>query len=158
MSSMSETVRAIGPETQPHALTAVCEAPVLAGRELIRQLAFAYITGNGDAHAKNFSVVQDVSGERRVSPVYDVPCSHVYGDTTMALSIGGRAGAAFSSDDFVRLGQTLGVPQRATRRALAELAERADRWLEDLDQLPFDRGSIGKLRRVVEHRRCRLTR
>ncbi len=38
------------------ALAAVCDAPALAGRELIRQLAFAYLTGNGDAHAKNFSV------------------------------------------------------------------------------------------------------
>ena len=76
------------------ALAAVCDAPTLAGRELIRQLAFAYLTGNGDAHAKNFSVLQDLSGEWRVSPVYDVPCSQVYGDTTMALSIGGRTGAS----------------------------------------------------------------
>ena len=41
------------------ALAAVCDAPALAGRELVRQLAFAYLTGNGDAHAKNFSVLQD---------------------------------------------------------------------------------------------------
>jgi serine/threonine-protein kinase HipA len=138
-------------------LTAVCDAPALAGRELIRQLAFAYLTGNGDAHAKNFSVLQDPSGEWTVSPVYDVPCSHVYGDTTMALSIGGRSGADYGADDFVRLGETLGVPQRATLRALTEIADRADRWLANLDQLPFDRGKISKLRRVIEHRRRRLT-
>ncbi len=70
------------------ALTAVCDAPTVAARELIRQLAFAYLTGNGDAHAKNFSIVQDAAGEWRVSPAYDVPCSYLYGDTTMALSIG----------------------------------------------------------------------
>lgn len=138
------------------ALTAVCDAPALAGREFVRQLAFAYLTGNGDAHAKNFSVVQDEQGEWKASPVYDVPCSHVYGDTTMALSIGGRAGSEFSSDDFARLGEMLGVPPRATRRALSELAERAGRWLPGLDQLPFDRGRINKLRRVAEHRRAKL--
>jgi serine/threonine-protein kinase HipA len=138
------------------ALTAVCDAPALAGRELVRQLAFAYLTGNGDAHAKNFSVLQDRSGEWRVSPVYDVPCSHVYGDTTMALSIGGRAGAEFDAEDFAGLGERLGVPQRATRRALTEVAERADRWLPNLDELPFDRGKISKLRRVIEHRRRSL--
>jgi len=140
------------------ALTAVCDAPVLAGRELIRQLAFAYLTGNGDAHAKNFSVLQDQSGEWRVSPVYDVPCSQVYGDSTMAMSLGGRAGSDFRARDFVALGTALGVPERATRRALIDLTDRADRWLPELDALPFDRGQVSKLRRVIQHRRSRLTK
>lgn len=140
------------------ALTAACDAPVLAGRELIRQLAFAYLTGNGDAHAKNFSVLQDQSGEWRVSPVYDVPCTHVYGDATIAMSIGGRSGAEFRASDFVELGMTIGVPPRATARALADLVERADRWLPDLDRLPYDRGRLAKLRRVIQHRRSSLAK
>ena len=140
------------------ALSAVCDASVLAGRELIRQLAFAYLTGNGDAHAKNFSVLQETSGEWRVSPAYDVPCSHVYGDTTMAMSLGSRAGSDYGVDDFVGLGAGLGVPERATRAALTELTDRADRWLPGLDSLPFDRGQVSKLRRVIKHRRGRLTR
>lgn len=74
------------------ALSAVCDASALAGRELIRQLALAYLTGNGDAHAKNFSILQDQLGEWRVSPVYDVLFTHVYGDATLAMSIGGRSG------------------------------------------------------------------
>jgi serine/threonine-protein kinase HipA len=138
------------------ALGAVCDAPALAGRDLVRQLAFAYLTGNGDAHAKNFSVVQDESGEWRVAPVYDVPCSHVYGDATMAMSIGARTGSDFGAKDLIALGVTLGVPERASRRVLTELVARADRWLPDLDRLPFDRGTVTKLRRVIEHRRGRL--
>lgn len=140
------------------ALTAVCDARVLAGRELIRQLAFAYLTGNGDAHAKNFSVLQEQSGEWRVSPVYDVPCTQLYGDSTMAMSLAGRPGSDFGAKDFVGLGATLGVPERATRRALTELTDRADRWLPKLDALPFDRGQVSKLRRVIQHRRSRLAR
>ncbi len=140
------------------ALTKVCDVPVLAGRELIWQLAFAYLTGNGDAHAKNFSVLQDQAGEWGVSPVYDVPCSQVYGDSTMAMSIGRRSGSEFSAQDFVALGATLRVPERAVRRALTELADRVDRWLPGLDTLPFDRAQVSKLRRVIQHRRSRLTR
>lgn len=140
------------------ALTAVCDARVLAGRELIRQLAFAYLTGNGDAHAKNFSVLQEQSGEWRVSPVYDVPCTQLYGDSTMAMSLAGRSGSDFGAKDFVGLGATLGVPERATRHALTELTDRADRWLPELDALPFDRGQVSKLRRVIQHRRSRLAR
>jgi serine/threonine-protein kinase HipA len=138
------------------ALTAACDARALAGREFIRQLAFAYLTGNGDAHAKNYSIVQDATGEWKASPAYDLPCSYLYGDTTMALSIGGRAGGDFGADDFVALGGRLGVPDRAIRRALADLTSHTDRWLADLDQLPFDRGQIAKLRRVLIHRRQRL--
>lgn len=138
------------------ALTAVCDAPAVAGRELIRQLAFAYLTGNGDAHAKNFSVLQDLTGEWKTSPAYDVPSSSVYGDTTMALSIGGRTGGDFGSEHFTGLGEKLGIPGRAVQHVLADLTARADRWLPDLHKLPFDRGRINKLRRVIDHRRRRL--
>jgi serine/threonine-protein kinase HipA len=140
------------------ALSAVCDAPALAGRDLIRQLAFAYLTGNGDAHAKNFSVLQEPSGEWQVSPAYDVPSSHLYGDTTMAMSLSGRSGSDFGAKDFINLGAALGVPERATRRTLTELADRADRWLPELDSLPFDRGQVSKLRRVIQHRRVRLAK
>jgi len=137
-------------------LTAVCDAPAVAGRDLLRQLAFAYLTGNGDAHAKNFSVLQDLTGEWRVSPAYDLPSSQPYGDSTMAMPIGGRTDAGLGSDAFVALGEGLGVPPRATRRMLGELTDRVDRWLPDLDRLPFDQGHIRKLRRVIDHRRKRL--
>lgn len=138
------------------ALTAVCDAPVLAGRELIRRLVFAYLTGNGDAHAKNFSVLQDLDGEWQVSPAYDVPSSSPYGDVTMAMSIGGRSGGDFGAADFVELGTRLSVPERAVRRVLADLNDRAEAWLADLDTLPFDPGNIRKLRRVIAHRRKRI--
>jgi serine/threonine-protein kinase HipA len=138
------------------ALADVCDAAVLAGRELIRQLVFAYLTGNGDAHAKNFSVLQGLDGEWQVSPLYDVPSSYLYGDTTMALSIGRRTGSDFGVMDFVDLGAQLGVPERSVRQALAELTARADGWLPELDSLPFDAGQIKKLRRVIGYRRGRL--
>jgi serine/threonine-protein kinase HipA len=138
-------------------LASQCTAPLVAGRELIRQLAFAYLTGNGDAHAKNFSVVQGLDGERRVSPAYDVPCSYLYGDKTMALSIGGRSGGEFSITDFVALGAHVGVRERAVRSTVRELADRVDLWLDDLTELPFDEGQTRKLRRMILHRRDRLT-
>jgi serine/threonine-protein kinase HipA len=138
------------------ALAAVCAAPIVAGSDLIRQLAFAYITGNGDAHAKNFSLLQGLKGEWRVSPVYDTPSSYPYGDTTMALAIGGRSGGDFGAADFVKIGERLGVPERTVRRLLSELTERTDLWLTELPSLPFDKGKIAKLRRLVVHRLRRL--
>jgi serine/threonine-protein kinase HipA len=75
----------------------------------------------------------------------------------MALSINGRSGSDFDVDDFVALGAKLGVPDRAVRRSLADIAARADRWLPDLGELPFDRGQLAKLRRVISYRRRRLS-
>lgn len=44
------------------ALTKLCLAPRPAARIFITQFVFAYLTGNGDAHAKNFSVLQLPTG------------------------------------------------------------------------------------------------
>ena len=146
----------VGADRAFAALAALCDAPAVAARELVRQLAFAYLTGNGDAHAKNFSVVQGVDGEWRVSPAYDLPCSYLYGDRTMALSIAGRSGGELTVADFVGLGERLGLPERSVQRALRDLADRAEAWLAELPALPFDAGQVRKLRRVVVHRRAQL--
>lgn len=138
------------------ALARVCQAPLPAARTLLTQLTFAYLSGNGDAHAKNFSVMRDVTGEWRPSPAYGLPSSQPYGDTTMALSLGGRTSGDFGGQEFVALGTALGLPEKATRRLLDEQVERVDRWLPLLDDLPFDSGQVRKLQRVVTHRRDRL--
>ena len=49
-----------------------CSAGPVSALRFMRQFAFAYLTGNGDAHAKNFSILR-VGDEWRASPAYDVP-------------------------------------------------------------------------------------
>lgn len=119
------------------------------------QLAFACVTGNGGAHAKNFSIVRSDDGWRP-SPLYDVPSSQPYDDTTLAMPIGGRRDAGLPASTFVEFGQSIGVPERASRKVLAEIADKVDLWLPDLDELPFGFGVIKKLRRVIERRRMTL--
>jgi serine/threonine-protein kinase HipA len=43
--------------------------------------------GNGDAHAKNFSLLHDRSGALRLAPLYDLLSTFVYGDKRLAMSI-----------------------------------------------------------------------
>ncbi|HEU4418625.1 MAG TPA: HipA domain-containing protein, partial [Planctomycetota bacterium] len=57
-------------------LARLTHAPVVAARSLLRQFAFAYLTCNGDAHAKNFSVIRRSDGWE-VAPAYDLPSTHV---------------------------------------------------------------------------------
>lgn len=138
------------------ALAAVCRARPVAALAVLRQVAFAYLSCNGDAHAKNFSVLRLPEGEWRVTPAYDVPSSHPYGDTTMALPVHGRHREDIGREDFLELGAAVGLRGRAVERALDELCERVDAWIDDVSGLPFDVAVLRKLRRAIEYRRERL--
>lgn len=138
------------------ALAAVCDAPVVAARELLRWVAFAYLTCNGDLHAKNLAVYQPVPGEWRVSPLYDLPSSYPYGDHTLALPINAKDRENIALDDFVALGARLGLRERAVVRATSELCDCVDGWLPLLRELPMDPYLRRKWERAVEYRRDRL--
>jgi serine/threonine-protein kinase HipA len=139
-------------------LARVTGAPVVAARDLVRQFAFAYVTGNGDAHAKNFSVLQRLDGEWRVSPAYDVLSTWPYNDHTMALPIEGKTDDRIGRADLVGLGERVGVRARAIEKTLDEVLDRVDLWLPELERLPFDGGTLHRLRRAIEYRRGRLVR
>lgn len=138
-------------------LAGVCRARPVAAYTLLRQVAFAYLSCNGDAHAKNFSVRYD-GGEWRPTPMYDAPTSYVYGDYSMALTLNGRRREDIGRADVVALGEAVGVRRAAVEGALDELCAAVDLWIDDLRELPFDPGILGKLRRAIEYRRERLAR
>lgn len=138
------------------ALAARCGAPPVAARTFVQQLAFAYLTCNGDAHAKNLSILQDPRGEWRASPAYDVPSTHPYGDTSMALSIDGRRREDIGREHVLALGRAVGVPERATARVIDELLAASKAWVERLPELPFDRRRVHKLGRAIAWRADRL--
>jgi serine/threonine-protein kinase HipA len=137
-------------------LSAACAAPVVAARDLLRQVAFAYLSCNGDAHAKNFSVLQRLDGEWSISPAYDLPTTHPYGDTTMALTINGKNREDVGRADFVALGREVGVRRKAVESLLDELVTKSTRWLPQLDELPFDQRKIHKLDKAIHYRLARL--
>lgn len=138
------------------ALASVCLAQPVAALTLVRQVAFAYLTCNGDTHAKNFSIQRLRTGEWRVTPAYDLPSTYPYGDTTLALSINGRQREDVGRKDFLALADAVGLRTGPVVRTLDELCERADPWIRELSRLPFDSRTLHKLRRAIEYRRDRL--
>ncbi|UYM04675.1 type II toxin-antitoxin system HipA family toxin [Solicola gregarius] len=137
-------------------LCSLCEAPIPAARTLLSQLAFAYVSGNGDAHAKNFSILQDIRGRWMPSPAYDMPTTLPYGDTTLALSIAGKRDGNVSAKRFVALGVELGLPERAARRVVVDVADAVDTWIDGVDDLPFDGGRRAKLKKTIAQRQRML--
>jgi hypothetical protein len=74
----------------------------------------------------------------------------------MALTINGRDREDIGRTDFLALGTAVGLRPRAVERALDELCERVDLWIDDVSTLPFDERRCTKLRRAIEYRRARL--
>src|SRR6201993_4208406 len=87
---------------------------------------------NGDAHLKNFGIVyDDVQGEARLAPVYDLVTTSVYlPKDSMALTLNGTTKWA-SAKELQRLGQTrmAGTPAR-----VREILERVTGAMADASQ------------------------
>jgi serine/threonine-protein kinase HipA len=113
----------VGYGTVCHALADHCAARLPALRNLAIQGAFAWLSGNGDLHAKNVSMVQQPHGEWTIAPVYDIPSTVVYGDKTLALTLNGKR-SGISRRHFLGWATDLGLTGR-TADQVVELALRA---------------------------------
>jgi serine/threonine-protein kinase HipA len=107
------------------ALADRCAARPVALRALFQQVCFAWLTGNGDQHAKNLSILMSDDGEWLVSPAYDLPSTVVYGDKTLALTIGGRD-RGLSRRHLLDLAAAVGLPDRSATAVLDGLLESLD--------------------------------
>ncbi len=136
------------------ALAGVCAARQVALRAVYLQVLFAWLTGNGDLHAKNLSVLQDPSGEWRISPIYDVLTTLPYGDRTTALSVGGRH-EGLIRQHLLGFADDIGLPPGVATRGLDLALRVTERLDEDLAQgaLPFDGTTTRTLRRQLARRR-----
>jgi serine/threonine-protein kinase HipA len=137
------------------ALVQQCSAGPVAALAFLRQLVFAYLTGNGDAHAKNFSIVRHGT-EWRASPAYDLPSSYPYRDRTMALSVQSKRDERIGRNDFVALASAVGLRPKPMIKAIDDIVERSDAWIDRLGELPFDGQRVHDLRKSIQYRRGRL--
>lgn len=134
------------------ALAATCTAPLVASRNLYLQFVFAWLTGNGDLHAKNLAVLGSPRGFV-MAPVFDVPCTLLYGDETLALPVSGKT-RHLKARHWAELADSLGLPERAATAAnrIALAAAAAIR----LDELPFAGSPLHGAERELRFRRREL--
>ncbi len=144
---------AVSAEDAILALAGVCKARAVAVRNLYLQFVFAWVTGNGDLHAKNISVLQGENGAWAVSPVYDIPCTLVYGDDTLALTIGGRV-KNLKARHWTQFAADIGLPARAAASA-NQVALRAAAGV-NLEALPFSGSPLNGALRELRFRRGEL--
>ena len=145
-------------EETASALANHCAARAVAVRAIYQQICFAWLTGNGDVHAKNLSILATAEGEWRVSPAYDLPSTVPYGDLTTALSIQGRH-TGLARRSLLQFGVDIGLPARAAERVLDDLLHRLAGLDNDLraGALPFDQAANTKLAQELRYRRKQAT-
>lgn len=134
------------------AVMRVVVSPALALRSLALQLAMAWLTGNGDLHAKNISVLDSGEGFE-VSPVYDIPSTLPYGDHNLALPVGGQK-SGLSRKRFVAYCRDFGMPTKVSDtladQALKATLGAAEQIAEAVQADPHTRRDIS---RVLRNRR-----
>lgn len=108
--------------------------------QLMDRIAFNYVIGNADAHAKNFALLYPELGVAQLAPAYDLVSTYVYGHLThdMATSINGMYDSrgilpVHWHKEFGRLG----LKERLYASRMKDLADRvraalpqAMAWLE----------------------------
>jgi len=54
---------------------------------LLQAVTLNSLVGNGDAHAKNFSLLHERSGVLHLAPLYDAMCTLTYNDDRLAMYV-----------------------------------------------------------------------
>jgi serine/threonine-protein kinase HipA len=88
---------------------------------LLRAVVVNVLIGNGDAHAKNFSLLHHPAGSMGLAPLYDLMSTVRYGDERLAMSIDGVEHTRWvTTDHLVREATGWGM---AGRRATGIITE-----------------------------------
>jgi serine/threonine-protein kinase HipA len=135
----------------------VCTSRVIEIERLLRLVAFSYLIGNCDLHAKNISVIWEDAV--RLSPAYDLVSTLPYAflDRHMALKIQGKDDNLRTAD-FVEFGKLFDIPDRAISLGISELCDRAERWLGRVGEIGFDENQTTALQKEIRDRIKRLRR
>ena len=121
--------------------------------KFFRLVLFNYIFSNGDAHIKNFSVIQTTQKDYILSPAYDLLCTrlHLSNDTDLALHL---FEDGFSNtylkygfyvyDDFFRFGEKLGIRNIRINKLITDFKVK-DEQVIDLIHRSFLKNSLKEL-------------
>ncbi len=96
-------------------------------------VVFNYLLSNGDAHLKNFSVLEAPEGDNLMSPAYDLINTSLHvKDTGLALKLFAdntqsplfkKSGQPYK-EDFIELGRRIGIPEKRIEKLLAPFLTR----------------------------------
>lgn len=123
---------------------------------LVRAVTLNVLLGNGDAHAKNLSLLHRQTGVLRLAPLYDLMSTFFYGDDRLAMHIDNvRRTDRVTEDRIVNEAATWGLSRRRASEVVLDLVDRTPAAVaaarDETDGLPPE------IPAVVERQLARLT-
>ena len=96
--------------------------PYLDLIDFFERILFCFLTGNGDMHLKNWSLIEQPQGYWHMAPCYDLISSRIYlpNEDESALTVNGKRNR-LNLDDFVRLGDYLKIDNRSIKNAINKM-------------------------------------
>ncbi len=137
------------------ALSQLTSRKVVARQEIFRQFVYAWLTGNGDLHAKNLSIITQEHHGWELSPVYDIPSTAPYGDNTMALTLTGKR-SGLSKASLIRFAHTIGLREPAAERVIQKTLKDTQNLIEQVSDIGFDSHRQRQLIKTLKNRRRSL--
>ena len=93
---------------------------------LLEAVTFNAMIGNGDAHAKNFSLLHHAGGALALAPLYDLMCTLCYGDERLAMNVDGVARTRLLTvGGIVNEAETWGVRRAKAHSTVVDILARA---------------------------------
>jgi serine/threonine-protein kinase HipA len=127
-----------------------CDSPPVECARLLELVAFSYLVGNGDLHAKNVSV-GGVSGSLQLSPAYDLLSSRPYNDLKLALKFEGRDDN-LARKDFIEFGKRFGVARVAVERRLDRITTQVAPFIPRVKEIGYDARVTAQLSELMKKR------
>lgn len=123
--------------------------------EFVRRLVFVVLSGNADAHLKNWSLVYPDGRRARLSPAYDLVCTFAYGahlDRMLALELSRETDfTRISRVHFEQLAERIGALPARTGEIVSETAALARQaWKTLRGSLPMSSEARDSLERHMD--------
>jgi serine/threonine-protein kinase HipA len=100
--------------------------------EFLDRIIFIFLTGNGDAHAKNFSVIYR-DGRPRLAPAYDLLSTVVYPNLSpkLAMKIDSEYNFRWiSQGKLLRMGAKAGLTEKLVMKEIQKIQKKLNKVLD----------------------------
>ena len=120
-----------------------CAAPKIEIEKLFKLILFNYIFGNGDAHLKNFSLIETINSDFVLSPAYDLLNTNIHfpNESRMALDLFKdyetehyKSNGFYGFEDFMKLGEFYGIKSNRTKKMILEFSDKKEKVDELISQ------------------------
>jgi len=130
--------------------------------KLFKLIFFNYLFSNGDAHFKNFSLIETPLGDFKLSPAYDLLNSRIHiDDNDFALESGllpPNLGQGKITSQLYTLGEHAGIPKKQIEKVFSNLTSKQEKVLILIDASFLNEKSKRNYKQAYQTRLKKLLR